>query len=61
MFGANVLLNFRARYVTDIAVALVELADFVGIGIEPEDDVAGFSKSQTQRQPYIAASDHSDF
>ena len=55
------LLNLRARYVTDIALAFVELADFVGIGIETDDAVAGFGKSQTQRQSHVAASDHPDF
>jgi hypothetical protein len=46
---------------TDIALPVVELADFAGIGIETHDAVARFCESQTQRQPYITASDYPDF
>src|SRR5713226_6921146 len=58
VLGTHVLLNLGAWYVTDIALAFVELAHFVGIRVEPLDAVAGLCKSQAQRQSYVAASDY---
>ena len=45
----------------DIALAFVEFGYFIGIGVEADDAVAGFGKSQAERQPDIAASDHAHF
>ena len=61
MLGANVLLNLGAGDVPDIALAVVELFDFAGIGVEADDAVPGFGKAQSQRQSHVAASDNSDF
>ena len=43
------LLNFRARYMADVALAFIQFVDFIGIGIETDHSVARFRKTQTER------------
>ena len=58
MLGANVLLDLGAGDVADVALAVIELFDLAGIGIEADDAVPGFGKAQSQRQAHVAASDY---
>ena len=48
MLGANVLLDSGAGDMSDIALALIELFDLAGIGIEADHTVPSFGKAQAQ-------------
>src|SRR3989440_10836815 len=58
LLRADELLDLGTRNVLDVGLALVELLDFGGISVKPEDAMAGLGKTQGQRQSYIAAPDN---
>ncbi len=61
MFRADVLLDSGTGDVPDVALALIELLDLAGIGVEANHAVPSFGKAQSQGQPDVTAADNPDF
>ena len=55
------LLDLVLGDVLDVRAAGIEHVDFVRVGVESGDFVAGFGKAQSQRQANVAAADDSYF
>ena len=61
VLAVDVLLNLGLLDVLDVGFARIEHRNFLGIGVESGDFVAGFGKAKAQGKADISAANDADF
>ena len=61
MTAVHELLDFRLRDVFDVRPAVVEHANFFGIGVESGDSMSGFGKAEGEGKADVATANDGDF